>query len=478
MVEGRSASVIKLEEILYSEKLSENLLSFGKMVDQGFDILLTDSNCYVYQKNSNLTVLKGVRRNKFWYFDFKILDPKTCLKRKILAMNTISTDQSSNRNNPQLKSDRKISDSSDSDYSDTDSTSRKRKRKIVRESNSKRLAGGESMDSVCDNELLMKLDLSDRIKLDDLEKLKFQKSESIRKKIGFLLHVCLGHPSLGYLKQLGKTFDWIKGVNFGDEILDCEVCQLAKIKKQPHKSVHERAKKPLEIVHSDLVGPLPTPGIFSSSKHIVTFIDDWSRYAIVYTLSDKTCVNIALRDYLTSVRSILNNPSVRVNCMRIDGGTEYLTQEMRLACKNENIVYDTAPADTAPLNGTAERYNLSLIETVKALLLDSGLPIEFWELAAQHACNLRNRLPHKSIDMKTPFELFHGKTFDIQFLKRFGSVPYRCIPQLKSTTQKLEPSGDRGIYLGNYLNSYIILLPERRVIREASNVVITESVVF
>ena len=52
-----------------------------------------------------------------------------------------------------------------------------------------------------------------------------------------------------------------------------------------HASWH--ASVPLELVHSDLCGPLPFAS-FSGFKYLLTFIDDYSRRTWVYFLKCKS----------------------------------------------------------------------------------------------------------------------------------------------------------------------------------------------
>ena len=50
-----------------------------------------------------------------------------------------------------------------------------------------------------------------------------------------------------------------------------------------------RVKKPLELVHSDLYGPMRTNSI-GGSRYFLTFIDDYSRKMWVYFLKEKSQV--------------------------------------------------------------------------------------------------------------------------------------------------------------------------------------------
>ena len=63
-----------------------------------------------------------------------------------------------------------------------------------------------------------------------------EKSEDNKKSKlneGMLWHIRLGHASLGYLKQMQKSDEKLKGIKFDKDIMDCDVCIMAKMKKLP-----------------------------------------------------------------------------------------------------------------------------------------------------------------------------------------------------------------------------------------------------
>ena len=58
----------------------------------------------------------------------------------------------------------------------------------------------------------------------------------------------------------------------------CDVCLEGKLKRLPLKTSESHASNVLELVHSDIMGPIPVQSI-GGSKYIITFLDDYSRYA-------------------------------------------------------------------------------------------------------------------------------------------------------------------------------------------------------
>ena len=52
-------------------------------------------------------------------------------------------------------------------------------------------------------------------------------------------------------------------------------------------NARERAKAVFEVVHSDVCGPMKTV-TFSNNRYFVTFIDDKSRFCVVFLLRSKS----------------------------------------------------------------------------------------------------------------------------------------------------------------------------------------------
>ncbi|CAI7846576.1 unnamed protein product, partial [Closterium sp. NIES-53] len=100
-------------------------------------------------------------------------------------------------------------------------------------------------------------------------------------------HRRLGHVAMPLLKQLEKD-GAVKGLKLNGQPPDnnCEICLLSKFTRFPFHSVTGRGKKPLELVHMDLVGPLPVQG-HKGERYFLTIVDDWSRLMWAYPLKQK-----------------------------------------------------------------------------------------------------------------------------------------------------------------------------------------------
>jgi len=156
---------------------------------------------------------------------------------------------------------------------------------------------------------------------------------------------------------------------------------------------------------------------------------------------------------------------------------------MKEIIKRENIWVETAPAYTPQMNGVSERINRTIIQKVTALLIDSGLPQDLWELAMRQVIHIHNRLPHKKLKFKTSFELFTGRKPVLNYIRRFGSVAYR--KNQKARANKFGVKGQQGIVVGSHPDAWLFLMLDEskpndkkiKIIR-SSDLEFTESLVF
>ena len=62
----------------------------------------------------------------------------------------------------------------------------------------------------------------------------------------------------------------------------CEGCVLGKMARRPFtKNASMRAEKKLQLIHSDVCGPMRTTSL-GGNTYFVLFIDDFSKYGWVY----------------------------------------------------------------------------------------------------------------------------------------------------------------------------------------------------
>ena len=88
-----------------------------------------------------------------------------------------------------------------------------------------------------------------------------------------------------------------------------------------HSAVGEvQSKKRLELVHSDVAGPMKTKS-FGDARYFVTFIDDFSRCVTVYPITQKSEV---LDKYKEWEAVVTNQADCKIKTLRTDNGGEYV----------------------------------------------------------------------------------------------------------------------------------------------------------
>ncbi|POV96246.1 hypothetical protein PSTT_15748, partial [Puccinia striiformis] len=233
------------------------------------------------------------------------------------------------------------------------------------------------------------------------------KALSVKPNLGLELHRALGHPSINYLKKAYPDLPI--------DSVECNVCDLAKMHRQPFSGSFPKLHRVLECVHMDLCGPI-SPASRGGNRYFLKIIDGFSKFRFIYP-------------------------------MRLsDNGGEFQ-------------------------NPFAERGNRTTIEKARALLLASGLGLDWWGDAVTTSVYLENRTPDSSINWASPYELWHSTKPDLQHL-----IPFGCrvvlYDEKKWRDSKLSPSGVEALFLGYYEghHSYKVWVPSRDVIRNSHHI--------
>nr|GEW89217.1 hypothetical protein [Tanacetum cinerariifolium] len=115
-----------------------------------------------------------------------------------------------------------------------------------------------------------------------------------------------------------------------------------------------------------------------------------------------------------------NQLSLKVKVIRSDNGTEFKNSDLNQFCGLKGITREFSIPRIPQQNYIAERKNRTLIEAARTMLTDSFLPILFWAEAVNTACYVQNRVLVTKPHNKTPYELLHGRTPSIGFMRHFG----------------------------------------------------------
>lgn len=216
-----------------------------------------------------------------------------------------------------------------------------------------------------------------------------------------LWHDRFGHLNYGSLKLLA-TKNMVEGLpQINEEEGVCEECQFGKQHRNPFPSHSSwQAEFPLDLVHSDLCGPMPVPSL-GGRKYFISFIDDFSRKVWVCFLKEKSEAFQAFKKFKAEVENIAGR-SIKI--LRTDRGGEYLSNEFEKYCRDNGIKHQLTARYTPQQNGVSERKNRTIMEMVRCMLKRKKLQKELWAEAVSCAIYLINRSPTKCLKDCTPHE--------------------------------------------------------------------------
>jgi hypothetical protein len=131
-----------------------------------------------------------------------------------------------------------------------------------------------------------------------------------------LWHCRLGHISRGRMERLIKN-DVLLPLDFSDadKCVDCIKGKYAKTIKKGAV----RATSVLELIHTDICGPLNVKSI-DGFDSFITFTDDFSRYGYIYPIRDRS---EALDKFKVFKAEVENQLNAKIKVVRSDRGGEY-----------------------------------------------------------------------------------------------------------------------------------------------------------
>ncbi|GJZ84802.1 ribonuclease H-like domain-containing protein [Tanacetum coccineum] len=171
-------------------------------------------------------------------------------------------------------------------------------------------------------------------------------------------------------------------------------------------------------------------------------------FSWVFFLATKDETSGILKTFITGIENQINH---KVKIIRCDNGTEFKNNDMNQLCRMKGIKREFSIARTPQQNRVAKRKNRTLIEAARTMLADSLLPTTFWAEAVSTDCYVQNRVLVTKPHNKTPYELLHGRTPSISFMR-----PFRYPMTILNTLDplgKFDGKADEGFFVGYSINS-------------------------
>lgn len=231
----------------------------------------------------------------------------------------------------------------------------------------------------------------------------------------------LGPSKIGQLHE-GSTLK--KPVKVPSKMDMCEVCKLAKMRRRINHKLSKWKDQPLDLVSLDVAGPFPIS--LRGNKYFVQIVDNATRKNWSIPLKTKDEIIPQLRKW--KIQSELETGQ-RLRAARTDNAPE-IKSILDEWCTKEGIHADYTVVYTSHQNGVAERSIQTSENSMRAMLKDAALPLEFWDEAVEADAYIRNRTatgPEINKKRTSPEEAYFGEKPSIDHIRVWGSKCYSYV---------------------------------------------------
>uniref|UniRef100_T1IWL6 Endonuclease n=1 Tax=Strigamia maritima TaxID=126957 RepID=T1IWL6_STRMM len=266
----------------------------------------------------------------------------------------------------------------------------------------------------------------------------------------YSVSVNMWHQRFGHMYTKGLNYLLnnvnVKGIELHQRVSNaiCDNCELSKSTRAGFKSESLLvASEPLELLHMDLWGPCPVPSL-GEARYLLCVVDDATRYTWIFPLRSKDQV---FETYKKFHARIERSTGKKVNAIRTDRGEEFTSSEFEQFLTSLGVSMQRTNSYSPEMNGGAERVNRTVLNSIRAMFLGSGLPKPLWAELAITLVYLKNRYPHSRLGNKIPYVLFWKRPVSLAHLKIPGSLAYVHVPK-PSRRDKLESRAWKGVMVG------------------------------
>ena len=166
-----------------------------------------------------------------------------------------------------------------------------------------------------------------------------------------LWHQRFGHIAKNALRQAPFHVNGLPTVVAPIDASPCKGCALGKMHDRSYPASGKRATRPLGLVHTDLVGPMPTESQ-TCARYVLTFVDDFSGYALVAFICNKDATSQHFKAMVSWAETFTGHSLTSVHS---DRGGEFMAGELQSFFRSRGVTHQTSVPHTPQQNGRAER---------------------------------------------------------------------------------------------------------------------------
>ncbi|KAJ0480157.1 putative RNA-directed DNA polymerase [Helianthus annuus] len=217
----------------------------------------------------------------------------------------------------------------------------------------------------------------------------------------------------------------------------CQGCACGKQTRKPFPTQAWRLSKVLELVHTNVCGPMLTKSL-GGNTYFLLFTDDLSRMTWVYFLHTKSEVFHKFKIWKAKVEK---ESSMKIMSLWSDNSGEYCSREFNDFCDMHGIRRAQTAPYTPEQNGVSEHKNRTIMKMAMSMIHEKQLSKCFWGEAVATTVYLWNRSPTKAVTNVTQYQVWHKQKPFVHHLRVFGSRAYVLTP--KQQRKKLDPKSPK-----------------------------------
>jgi len=181
-----------------------------------------------------------------------------------------------------------------------------------------------------------------------------------------LWHERLGHVNKAGIKRMNKNKDIDGLMCYSMKVkVVCELCVCGTVDMTVVPSAGGgRVTKRLQLVHSDLGGPMSEPSR-GGALYFCTFTNDFSRWTDVVFLHKKRDPLVEYWEWLKKAQLQIES---KIKVLRSENGGEYVSIAIKALHDENSTTHETTVPDPPQHHGVAERLNRVLGETARTMM--------------------------------------------------------------------------------------------------------------
>ncbi len=232
-------------------------------------------------------------------------------------------------------------------------------------------------------------------------------------------------------------------------IITCNDCIKGKLTKGPHNTIHRPLVKPLEVLSTDIAGPLPRSK--SGNKYFGVIFDSSTKHisAIPAVTRSDICKKI-----VETVRREEKSSGLSVKRINSDGAPELTEGAPRRFANSTGSTLSKTTPDAPASNGQAERAIRTLKNCIRVQLSSANLLNNLWDQAL-YDCSAKYNATPRAIAPRTPYYNLFSKQASIPLIQ-FGAQG--AIPDKSSYKPALADRSLSRRYLSPQSDSLISVL--------------------